>query len=465
MAGLRRRLISSSLLSVMALELLARGSGLGWMQAGAWAAMAAATAASWRRLGLREGYLLTLCAALAGILWTSRPAPAAVLALALDQAAFLMAFILLLGLLHEAASTSPSVAECGRWLTRQPPGRRYYALYGGTGIMAVLFNLGVVSFLVPLIQRGIESGTPGDALNPVRQRRQVSAMLRGFAWSVVWSPTAIAPLAVMELMDGIDRQRWVLLGLAIFAGMMVLGALEDRLRFRAYRPRAARGAAAFPTRAALMVLAASSWLLVIAATAARLTGEGAVFGLLAACPVMLFGWLWVQNRRAGPGARTAMRARLREIAADGLPRAAPVAVTLAASGFIGRAAAELVPAAAVAGALGLDAVPQFVLLSLIPVALSVLSLLALSPIVMAVFFGSLFGALPVPAADPTLIALAISCGWALSMTFSPFATVVLLIDRVGAIAPRRLTWGWNLLYSLLAALALVPVFAVLTGGR
>jgi hypothetical protein len=42
---------------------------------------------------------------------------------------------------------------------------------------------------------------------------------------------------------------------------------------------------------------------------------------------------------------------------------------------------------------------------------------------------------------------------------------VLLIDRVSGIPARRLTWGWNLLFSVLCAAALIPVFAVLTGGR
>jgi hypothetical protein len=109
--------------------------------------------------------------------------------------------------------------------------------------------------------------------------------------------------------------------------------------------------------------------------------------------------------------------------------------------------------------------PDYLLLWSIPLALSGLSLFALSPIMMAVFFGSLFGALPVLPADPTLIAFAISCGWALSITFSPFATPVLLIDRVTGIAPRQLTWGWNLGFSALAAVSLLPVFVVLTGGQ
>ena len=80
---------------------------------------------------------------------------------------------------------------------------------------------------------------------------------------------------------------------------------------------------------------------------------------------------------------------------------------------------------------------------------------------MAVFFGSLFGSLPELPADPTLIALSISCGWALSMTFSPYATVILLISRTTDIPGRRLTWDWNLTFTLIAAMLLFGVFAIL----
>ncbi|MDZ4135100.1 MAG: hypothetical protein U1D06_05835, partial [Paracoccaceae bacterium] len=156
--------------------------------------------------------------------------------------------------------------------------------------------------------------------------------------------------------------------------------------------------------------------------------------------------------------------RLRQVLGD-MPGAAPVAVTLACSGYVGRVAADLVPAAELAALLQLDQMPDYLLLWAIPLLLCGLSLLALSPIMMAVFFGSLFGSLPVLPADPTLIAFSISCGWALSMVFSPFSTPVLLINRVAGIAPRKLTWGWNLGFSAAAAAALLPVFAVLTNGN
>ncbi|WP_417606242.1 hypothetical protein [Primorskyibacter flagellatus] len=455
-----RSLLSAAIVAIMAFEICARLTGLDPLRWTAWAAMGGVIVLSFRHLSGREYYLLG-ASVLATVVafWTPFNKPG-VIEGALDQASFLMAFILLLGLLHEAAATSPSVSELGGYLTRQPPRRRYYALNGGTAIMSILFNVGVVSFLVPLIQRGIHHASPGDPLNPIRERRQLSALLRGFAWSVIWSPTAIAPLVLMELMHGVDRGRWILLGLGTFFCVMALGGIEDQLRYR--RRHAARPMVPppFPRHAAVMFLAACCWLLGMSGTIAWLTGDTIVFGLVVSCPVMLVGWLWAQNR--GSEGWPFVRSRLGGIYRDSLPKAAPVAVTLACSGYIGRMLAGLISAQELGQALGIDAVPDYVLLGLLPSVIALLSLSALSPIMMAIFFGSLFGALPVMPADPTLIALSISCGWALAMTFSPFSTVVLLTGRVSGLAPVTLTWRWNLTFSLLAAVFLIGVFRVLT---
>ena len=455
------RLMGLLLILAMATELLARMTGAFSVQVVAWLAMAAVVIGARRRIGLREGYLLTLCAGLSLAVWATAPAPGAELGAALSQASFLMAFVLLLGLLHEAASTSPSIDALGRYLSRQPAGRRFYALFGGTGVMAVLFNVGVVSFLVPLIQRGIRSAAPDDPLNPIRERRQVSALLRGFAWCVIWSPTAVAPLALMELIPGVDRRLWIFIGMGVFVLFMVLGATEDALRFRAYKPRAKQVKPVFPGHAAAMFGLACAWLFALSITVSQLLDDTIIFGLMAVCPVMLIGWIIVQNHAAGRVDWPVVGGRLRQIGFGSLPHSARVAVTLACSGFIGRAASSLVPAQAVADRLGLEMMPDFALLSAIPPAIMAMSLLGLSPIMTAVFFGSFFGSLAVMPANATLVALSISMGWSLSMFLSPFSTVVLLIDRVGGYAPRVLTWKWNLAYGLVSILAMVPLFALL----
>lgn len=458
-------LLSASLVAVAVLELVARATGARSIQQATWIAMALVIVLSLRRLGLREIYLIGASAVLSTLLWLTHPQPARVLVSSLDQATFLMAFILLLAMLHAAAATSPSVAALGEYLTRQPPGRRYYALNSGTAFLAILFNVGVISFLVPLIMQGIRRATPGNPLNPIRERRQLSALLRGFAWSVTWSPTAFAPLIVAELIPGVDRSTWIGYGFAIFVMLLVVGGLEDRWRFRMHRPADGRRIMAFPAREGLRFAATTFWFLSVVVIVVWGYGETAIFGVLTACPIIAVGWLAAQMDFPRPGTFSRLSARMSEILAHDIRGSVNVAVTLACSGFIGRAAAGLVPATAVAEALGLQAMPDWLLFALIPPAIALFSLLALSPTMMAVFMGSFFAALPVLPADPTLIAFSISCGWALSMTFSPFATVVLVIDRASGIPAKTLTWGWNLGFSALAAAILFPAFWLLTGGN
>lgn len=457
------RAIAAGMTLVMATVLMARISGSPMLETASWIAMLATLIVSIGVMGYREIYLLSLCGVTGAAIAMLHSEPMHVLANALGQASFLMAFILLLGLLYEAATTSPSISTVGPYITRQPPSRRFLAIFSGTGSLAVLFNAGIISFLVPLIQRGIWNTAPDDPLNPVRERRQVTALHRGFAWVVVWSPTALAPLLIVELVPGINRGLWILCGLGIFTLMMVLGAAEDMVRFRRFRLAARRPRLPFPARAFADLGAACGWLFAISITAMWLADDNFVFGLMIACPLMLAGWILVQNGATSPGGWRRSLKRLRAIYDDDLPEAAPVAITLAAAGFMGRAGAALVPPGLLSAATAhLDTVPDFAILSAIPPLIALISLIGLSPIMMAVFLGTLFGDVETIPVDPTLLALAISCGWALSMTSSPLATPVLLISRASGIGPVTLTWRWNIVFSLLASACLVPVFASLT---
>jgi len=453
----RDRAVAGAILALMASELSWLAFGWTGFRIAAFGAMLAVVPLSAHRLGLREAYLLTLCAALTGMVAWLHPDPLGVVWTALEQAAFLMAFILLIGLMQQAAMTSDAIRTCGIYLTRQPPGRRYLAIFGGTHLMANLFNLGVVSLLAPLIKRGTEGDDP---LNPLRERRQIEAMLRGFAWVVVWSPTAVAPLILMTLLPEARRGPWMAAGLGIALAVMLAGYLEDRWRWRALVPRAGRVVPPFPARAygdfALVCLA----LVVLTGGAMVLTGGTVVFGLMTASPLIFIGWLILQ--KDGDGA--AVAARLVEIARGHLPAAAPLAVTLACSGYVGRAAAALIPAAEWADALGLETWPGWLFLLSLSIGVAALSQFALSPIMMAVFFGSLIAALPSLPVDVTWAALAISCGWALSMTISPFATVVLLTAQATGHTGREMTWGWNGRFSVMAVAILVVAFRLLAGG-
>ena len=420
------------------------------------------------RLGLREKYLLSVSAALGIAIYLFSPDPVSTYRIALNQSAFMVAFIILLGFLYEAAQSSPSIVQCGEFTTRQPPGRRFFSLYMGTGLMSVLFNLGVVSLLTPLVQGGVASANPGDKLNGIREQRQLSAIIRGFAWGIIWSPTALAPLTLLDLMPRIDRLQWIYYGLGIATIAMFIGWAEDFWRFRKLR-RARRGLRppppVLPKRAVLLFVAAFFWLLFLATTISHLTKDSIVYGLMVACPIMLVGWLIAQQGKLGREKLHYVVRRLREISIDSLPRTAPIAITLACAGFIGRAASALVPAEELVQWMGINTLPQFLFLSLIPIAITFTSFLALSPIVAAVFLGSMFGSLPELPIDATLLALSISCGWAIAMTASPMVTVILVMARASGHSGMTLSVKWNMVFAVTTILMLFPIFWLLTGGR
>ncbi len=445
---------------MMTLEIARNLGAASWLDPLAWGALGATIVAAWRVIGRREVYFLTLCLALflAVLLMLADPVP--VLRRAMNQATYMMTFMMCLGLLYEAARTSPAVRDCGPFLTTQPPARRYVALASGTSLLAVLFNAGIVSFLIPLIRAGIATSTPDDPLNPMRERRQVCAMLRGFAWTILWSPTALAPLTLLALLPGVDRAAWHFYGIGIFAVILTIGAVEDRLRFRRHQPRAAVRVAAFPLGAALRLLAVCVVLIGLSGLVIAATGSGMVLALMIVCPFLCVAWISFQNAPMEAAGRRRTLGRLWQLRND-LGFATPLGVVLAAAGFMGTTGAALVPADLhVFNALNL--MPEIALLAAIPPFVALLGLAGLNPVMQAVFLGSLFGSKLAIPVDPTLFALAISCGWALSMTVSPLAPVVMLIARISALSPITLTWRWNLVFSALACSALPPLLFLLT---
>lgn len=195
-----------------------------------------------------------------------------------------------------------------------------------------------------------------------------------------------------------------------------------------------------------------------------LANDTIMVGVLFACPLMVVGWLILQARDNQHPVFRQTTKKVHDIIFGKLTSNLGILVTLGCSGFIGRTAAALVPAEEVALALNLYGMPDYVFLFLVPMAMVPFSFLGLSPIVMAVFFGGFFGGLEVLPADPTLLALSISTGWALSMTMSPFATVVLLMSRLNGIGATDLTLRWNWLFNIITIIAMSIMFMALTGG-
>lgn len=417
----------------------------------------------------RERILLTLAAALT---FAALQMPGGFLPLterALTQAAFLAAFMVLLALLREGAVTSSAVLGVGRYLTGQPPGRRYAAISTGGHALGIFLNFGALSLLGPLIQRGLREGTTetDQHLLAIREQRQMSALARGFSWIIVWSPTAVTQALVSTIIVGARPGKVAVIGAAVTVFVLFAGWLEDRWRgARARAQLAAVGhaparvnSAPFPRRDFLMFASVCAVLALLTVAAVFIAGVTTIHALMLVAPVVTVGWLWLQQRgRPDTGAR--VRARLAHILTVSAPRGAPEALTLSIAGYCGIVAAGLVAPDTLAAVVRLDGVPPLLLYlgaaAIVPLA----SNAALPPILTVTFLGSLYTALPDPPGDPTLLATAFALGWALNLTASPFGATALVLARVTNIPATTISWRWNSLFTVFAYLIVATALSI-----
>jgi hypothetical protein len=433
------------------------------------------------------GYLCFVLAGIAGHVWriktlfavavvltvavaVTAAEPTAVLRRGFDTATYLASFLLLLGVLREAAQSSPAVRDCGEYLTGQPPGRRYLALHSGGHLLGLMLNFGVLSLLGPLIKRGVAAATARSGethLAEIRERRQLSALLRGFAWIIAWSPTTITQALLLALLPGVEAPRLMLLGLAMAVTVLFVGWLEDRLRWRGLRR--ARGGAEravappAPQRALWRMALICALLIVSVVLTKQALDIPTVPALMLAVPCFALCWIVLQRMSQGLGSALCHGLeRGRRILRHGFPASSPEVLTLSSAGFIGSLAAALIPVDQVTAVAAWAAQAPLLLLAGIAALVVLAAQLALSPIMFVVFLGSALAQAPLPGVDQTAIALALAAGWALALTGSPFTASVLILSRVTGVTGTRVSWTWNGAFTALAA-GVVVLFLAAVG--
>ncbi len=386
---------------------------------------------------------------------------------ALDRAAFFGAFIYLVTLLKEAAVRSPAVLELGHYLTNQPPGRRYYATAVGSHFMGVLLNFGAVSLLAPLIQRGARADpilTDQDERRAlIREQRQISALLRGFSWMILWSPTALTQAVLLTTLPGVNQLTVMTLGGVAAVIMILLGRLEERLRWRHLVITKPVSLLKFPLKSALILLLVCTILIGSTYTLVWLNGVSTARALMLMAPIVMIGWLYGQNRQKRFGdSLPLLCATLADIfKTTALPMARNT-FFLGTAAFIGETAAILAPIHWIATHMDLDQMPAWIFLSALPILISLCGQIALSPLMVVVFLSAVMHELPYLPADPSHIVFALGAGWALSMTASPNATATILISGTCGIPPTTLTWKWNGIYALLSLTTFCGIFYIIT---
>ena len=400
---------------------------------------------------LREWALTSFAALLIFGLWNKAGGREDLL-FALDRAAFFAAFIYLVTLLKEAAQGSPSVLKLGVYLTRQPPQQRYYSLAVGGHLLGILLNFGAVSLLTPLIQRGArgEEGANHSPCQVLRlEQQQISAMIRGFSWMIMWSPTALTQAVLFTSFPGADLLVVISLGIAASIIMILMGRVVDRYEWRNTKEESTATPLAFPKRSAARFMLVSGTLIVSTFLVVLIADVSAAVALMLTAPVIMMIWVFEQGYQ-GDFSKASVKclSSLSDIFVGSSGTLGRSAFTLGIAGFIGVSAAKLAPIDLLAGAMQTLDLPVWLFLISLPIIITLCGQIALSPILIVVFLSSIFNQLPELPADPTLIVFALGAGWALSMSASPNASATLLISGVTGIAPTTLTWRWNSRYSM-----------------
>ena len=154
------------------------------------------------RLMLGFAFILSLAA------FAIEPSPGTYLREALDNGAFLGSFFGALNLLRFASGTSPSVFRCGQALVTRPPGQRYLALTFGSMLFSVVLNFGSLILLGNMTRdANARLEEPDARIREIRERRMLTALLRGFNAALMTSPAAFSFAVVLSIVPGTDSAK------------------------------------------------------------------------------------------------------------------------------------------------------------------------------------------------------------------------------------------------------------------
>lgn len=397
------------------------------------------------RWGGRRMLVLAILSAVAALLWL--PDAPALLLNAATRAATIIGLFSALGMLREAAETSPLIHRCGALMVRQPPGRRYLVLTLGSHLIALVLNFGVLPLLGAMVTRGNTAEAAGgdQRVVAIRAQRMLSAMLRGFATMTVWSPLSVSFAVVQQAVHGLAW--WPFLGVqAVLTVLLIgLGWVLDRLAF----PRAVSVAAATDWRPLWRLSALVAAVVVVSVLVAEILSVRLVVGAMIVVPPAAALWLVAQHRALLPAL-----AHLGRRLTVSMPGFRDEVTMLGGAMFLGVVVVAFVPPDETARLVAALHLPPALLLILLAWAVMAFAQIGLSQIVTVTLLGGAMADLAPLGLPPLAVASGLMGAWALSACSTPVGAAVLSIARLGGVDIRVVARDWNGRYVVVGALVL-----------
>lgn len=390
------------------------------------------------------------------------PRPGAALSTAIDRGALFLAFVATLNVLRDAAQSSSAVRRAGLYLVTQSPPRRYAALTLGGHVFGIILNMGVLPLLTAMVRRANTLATAGGdpGVVEIRERRMITALLRGFGATIAWSPLSVSVGYTLSLVPSLTWFDVALPAFAMAATWMVIGWILDRLQWPAATRRGFSPPQPTSSPAELLPMLGITGLLVLGVIAGKLaTGASLLVAVMGTVPFMAFAWIGLQHHRRGLSfAFAAVGRRFRNYMLQDLPLMRPEAVVLACSGFLGVALTALTDAIGFGDWLGRADLPPAMIASAAFLSLVLLAQIGITPLITATFIGTTITQMEPMPISPLAVGLAVQTAWSLASATSPFTGGSLVVARLIGKRPFVLQ-RWNLPYAAIcAALAIVVFF-------
>ncbi len=374
---------------------------------------------------------------------------------------FIATFFVALTTLKYAAATSPSIQLCGRFLSQQPPGRRYAALTVGGQLFGLLLNYGSISLLGSMTMVNA-SKEKNEEIRNHRVRRMLLAIQRGFVSTLSWSPLSFAMVIPTSLIPGTSWALCFLPGLVngvILAGVgWLLDTLfKPKLSTAVVAKRQVEGSwfAILPLIILLLVLIS------LLAVAYWFTGVRVLALVMVIVPLLSMAWVAVQARGNRPLQQVAKRSS--EYLMVQLVDFRGELVLLVMAGYIGTVASPLLGSLMITLNIDLTVVPAWIVLVLMVWLIPLAGQLGMNPILAVTLIAPVLPDAVQLGVSPVAVVISVTAGWLLSGVSSPFTATTMIIGNFAGVSSTHVGQRWNGAYTLICG-AILSVWVVVYSG-
>lgn len=366
----------------------------------------------------------------------------------LTAAEFVAAFFTALSTLGNAAASSPAIRQCGRYLSQQPPGRRYAALTVGGQLFSMLLNYGSLTLLGSLAAASAKE-EPDAEVRFHRTRRMLLAIERALVSTLPWSPMSFAFTFSSILISGSSWTGALYPSLMCGAILAGSGWLLDSV----FKPRLGRRRRPVqrPEGTPSSLLPLVGLLLIIGTLVIGLhivTGIRVPGIVIVIVPLISLTWIFLQEGTSAPFIK--ISARVRGFVGNELPGLQSEIVLLTMAGYIGTVGSSLIGPLVTAAGIELSLLPPVVILLMLIWLIPAAGQVGMNPLLSVSLLAPLLPSASAIGLTPTAMLIATTAGWSLSGISSPYTAMAVIIGSFGNVSARQVGLRWNGMYTLTA---------------